>query len=116
MTESQDKPFYLTIAPASPHNQIGGYPVPLARHEHDFKGLKAPRHANFNPSDAFTSQKPSWLKHLKPLSDKKLHQINTYHRRRIQALQGIDEIVHDVVHTLKKKELLDNTYSGYQSY
>ncbi|KAJ3536104.1 hypothetical protein NM208_g6860 [Fusarium decemcellulare] len=115
LTESQDKPFYLTIAPASPHNAIHDYPTPLKRHMKDFKGMQAPRPANFNPSDELTAQKPSWLKHLKPLEGKKLDQIDTYYRRRIQALQGVDEIVDDVLHLLKEKQQLDNTYIVFSS-
>ena len=111
LTESQDKPFYLTVAPVSPHVEIPGLPVPLARHANDFPGVKAPRDANFNPASKYTAQKPSWLKYLPLLNSSELDRADRHQRARLQALAGVDEIVQDVVDFLDKKNLLDNTYS-----
>ncbi|KAH7053489.1 alkaline-phosphatase-like protein [Macrophomina phaseolina] len=56
---SQEDPFYLTIAPASPHVQGSDLPVPLQRHAHDFPNatVPKPKGGNFNPNDSFTEQK-----------------------------------------------------------
>ncbi|POR30987.1 Arylsulfatase [Tolypocladium paradoxum] len=114
LTEGQvDKPFYLTIAPVAPHVEFGGFPKPQVRHKKAFPKAKAPQHANFNPSDTHARQKPSWLKHLEPLNDSQIDHVNMHFRRRIQALQGVDEIVHDVVEILEENEVLDNTYIIY---
>ncbi|KAF7548128.1 hypothetical protein G7Z17_g7271 [Cylindrodendrum hubeiense] len=116
LTESQDKPFYLTIAPVSPHVQIAGLlPVPLARHVNTHKNLTAPQGKAFNPEQDLTDGKPSWLKNLDRLNDTQIDRIDLHYRRRIQALLGVDEIVHDVVEFLETKDLLDNTYIVFSS-
>lgn len=112
LTENQDKPFYLTVAPVSPHVEMlpDGLPVPLARHAKDFPNATAPQGNNFNPSDAFTAQKPSWLKTLPLMEAADISLADDHFRHRIRALQGVDDIVQDVVDFLDKKKLLDNTY------
>ncbi|OAQ59462.2 arylsulfatase [Pochonia chlamydosporia 170] len=115
LTDKQDKPFYLTIAPVSPHVEIRGLPVPLARHAKGFPNATAPQGRNFNPSDALTAQKPSWLKDLPLMKDTDISRANDHFRHRIRALQGVDEIVQDVVDFLDRKKLLNNTYIIYSS-
>ena len=106
------KPFYLEIAPASPHVVPGGYPtIPLARHLDDFPGLTAPRTPSWNPSDEYQNQKPGWLTNLPYMNDSIIAVSDASMRARIQALQGIDEIVEDVVIMLEEKGILEETYS-----
>lgn len=111
LTKKQDNPFYLTIAPVSPHVEIPGLPVPLARHAKDFPNATAPQGKNFNPSDALTAQKPSWLKKLPLMEESDVTRANEHYRHRIRALQGVDEIVQDIVDFLDKTNILNNTYS-----
>ena len=114
MLIAQNKPFYLEIAPASPHVRPGGYPtVPLARHMSAFLNLTAPRLPNYNPSDEYQQQKPAWLIELPLMSDSIIDIVDTSMRARIQALQGVDEIVEDVVAMLEKKGIWDETYSTF---
>jgi N-acetylglucosamine-6-sulfatase len=87
--------------------------VPLARHNETYTDLTAPQDASFNPDQNYTDQKPSWIKDLTELTSTQIERINLHYRRRIQALQGIDEIVHDVVELLDAKGVLNNTYSEY---
>ncbi|KAH6876574.1 arylsulfatase [Thelonectria olida] len=116
LTEGQDLPFYLTIAPVAPHLQISsGLPVPLARHNESYTDLTAPQDKSFNPNQSYTDQKPSWLKDLTELTSTQITRINLHYRRRIQALQGIDEIVHDIVELLDEKGVLNNTYIIFSS-
>jgi N-acetylglucosamine-6-sulfatase len=54
-----DKPFFLGIAPISPHSEVGepnaksGFTeaLPAARHRNLFKGVKVPRSPSFNPNE-----------------------------------------------------------------
>ncbi|KAH7171229.1 arylsulfatase [Dactylonectria macrodidyma] len=117
LTEKQNQPFYLTIAPVAPHLQIGGggLPVPLARHMDTHEDLKAPQNKAFNPDQNSTNAKPSWLKNLASLNETQIERINLHYRRRIQALMGVDEIVHDVVQFLETTNLLNNTYIVFSS-
>jgi hypothetical protein len=89
----------------------GDLPIAQVRHQQDFLTAKAPRTKNFNPDQAYTDQKPSWLKEFKFLNQSQLNRIDEHYRRRVQTLQGVDEIVHDVVELLGEKNILDNTYS-----
>ena len=109
---SQEKPFYLEIAPASPHVRPGGFPtVPLARYKSHFPHVKAPRVPNYNPSDDYQKQKPAWLTTLPSMNDSVVAMADKSMRARLQGLQGVDEIVEDVIALLEKKRLLDETYS-----
>ncbi|KAE8326969.1 alkaline-phosphatase-like protein [Aspergillus sergii] len=111
------KPFFLAINPVNPHNnyQWGkGWtkPVPAKRHEGKFPDAKVPRSDSFNPD------KPSgaaWVHELPQLSDAVINDNDLYYRRRLQALQAVDDLVETTIDTLKRHNLLDNTYIIYTS-
>ncbi|KAJ3526385.1 hypothetical protein NM208_g11212 [Fusarium decemcellulare] len=105
-----EEPFLLVIAPYAPHVAGSDPPAPLARHEDMFPGLKAPRFDNWNPSDEIQRQKSVFLKDMKPMNSSSIDQADNLYRRRIQSIQGVDEIIEDVVKTLEAKGELDNTY------
>lgn len=113
---SQKKPFFLEIAPSSPHVTLPGArpTIPLARHSHLFPGMIAPRLPNYNPADEYAAQKIGWVRELPLMNDSVIAQVDLSMRRRIQGLQGIDEIVNDVIELLERKGELDNTYSTLQ--
>ncbi|KAI0378398.1 arylsulfatase [Hypomontagnella monticulosa] len=110
------KPFYLTIAPSTPHIEEGHVlPTPQKRHKGSAEGLKVSRDGNWNASDEFTAQKPSWLKEMKALNSSIVDRLDAHHRARIATLQGVDEIIDDVVTHLSQHGILDNTYIIYTS-
>ncbi|KAL8386854.1 hypothetical protein RB595_010342 [Gaeumannomyces hyphopodioides] len=113
---SQDQPYYLQIAPYAPHIQNNLHAAaPLARHMDLFPDAKAPRLPNYNPADEFQSGKGGWIRGL-PLMNETTQQRTDYaYRRRAQALQGVDEIIEDIVAMLAAKGTLDNTYIIYTS-
>lgn len=112
---AQEKPFYLEIAPASPHVRGGGAPtIPPARYMDDFPGLGAPRLPNHNPADEYTLQKPAWLKDMPLMNESVIEISDLSMRRRVQALQGVDELVADIIEMLESNGLLDETYSEYE--
>ncbi|KAH8677662.1 arylsulfatase [Xylariales sp. PMI_506] len=112
----QDKPFYIQIAPTAPHfSSEELLPVPLARHATEFPTLQAPRPPNFNPDDEYTSQKPSYLKTMPQFNATGIAFLDLFYRRRIQCLQGIDEIIQDVIEKLTDLDILENTYIIYTS-
>lgn len=107
-----EEPWFLGIAPTSPHVEGGHPPIPLERHKTDFDHLTVPKPDNFNPkSDRLQSNKPSYIKNLKTLTDDEVDKATFHYKSRIRAIQGLDEIVHDVVELLKQKGQLENTYS-----
>ncbi|KAF4964609.1 hypothetical protein FZEAL_10853, partial [Fusarium zealandicum] len=107
---AEKDPFFLVIAPYAPHVAGPRPPAPLARHEDMFPGLKAPRFDNWNPSDEIQKGKSVFLKDIKLMNSSSIDQADNLHRRRIQSIQGVDEIIEDVVKTLDAKGELDNTY------
>ncbi|KAI5457457.1 alkaline-phosphatase-like protein [Mariannaea sp. PMI_226] len=117
-----EKPFFLTIAPVAPHSNIDvnrgngapfmTTPIPLERHSHLFEGVKVPRSDNFNPD---SPSSVSWIHNLPQLNDSAVSYIDEFYRARLQALQGVDEIIEQVITKLEAADLLDNTYIIYSS-
>ncbi|KAJ9620065.1 hypothetical protein H2204_012375 [Knufia peltigerae] len=112
---SAGQPFYIQIAPASPHQASDGPTVPLMRHMWDFNNATAPRRPNFNPPDVYAKQKPSYLGEIPRLNQSQIDYVDFSHRSRLQGLAGVDEIVQDVLELLEKKGVMDNTYIVYTS-
>ncbi|KAJ3545879.1 hypothetical protein NM208_g2294 [Fusarium decemcellulare] len=125
------KPFFLGSAPIAPHDEavinpeaLAGNippdspearpqilpPFPARRHENMFAGLQVPRTPNFNPD------KPSgvnWVARLPKLNQTSIDYNDNYFRRRLQALQAVDEMVERVAKELEKLDIADNTYIIY---
>ncbi|GAW24402.1 hypothetical protein ANO14919_139860 [Xylariales sp. No.14919] len=114
---AQGKPFFLGIAPTTPHVELGPgkWPVPPVRYENEFNGIKAPRHLNWNPDDSYQQQKVSWIKNQELLNDTTIEKLDGLYRARTQSLLGVDDIVEDVIAKLEEKGILDNTYVIYTS-
>ncbi|KAI0021148.1 arylsulfatase [Xylariomycetidae sp. FL0641] len=113
LTDDTETPFYLTITPYAPHVSGSNPPVPATRHENAFANISVPRYANWNPADEIQQQKSVYLKTLDLMNATQEAYADFHHRRRLQALLGVDEIVEDVVGMLDAKGMLDNTYVIY---
>ncbi|OTA97132.1 hypothetical protein M434DRAFT_19302 [Hypoxylon sp. CO27-5] len=113
---SQEKPFFLILAPSTPHVQNDLYQtVPLARHANDFTNVTAPRSRNWNPPDEIQQQKGSWLSTLPRMNESVEDYADHSFRQRIRGLQGVDEIMEDVINFLDAKGVLNNTYVIFTS-
>ncbi|KAI1125664.1 arylsulfatase [Nemania abortiva] len=112
---AQEKPFFLGIAPTSPHVELGAgkWPVPPVRYENEFPDLKAPRSVNWNPDDTYQQQKASWIKNLPLLNDTTIEKLDGLYRARAQSLLGVDDIIEDVIAKLEEKGILNNTFVIY---
>lgn len=51
------------------------------------------------------------MKWLSPMNESAINFADFVYRSRLQALQGVDEIVEDVITMLDEKGVLNNTYS-----
>ncbi|CAG1992419.1 unnamed protein product [Fusarium graminearum] len=116
-----NNPFFVAIAPIAPHSDISvdrvagsgmTIPIPAERHSHLFEGVKVPRTENFNPD---SPSGVSWIKELKQFNESSVSHLDNYYRARLQALQGVDEIVEQVTQQLEDAGLLDDTYIIYSS-
>lgn len=113
----EDDPFFLMIAPTAPHvHNLTDPPIPPARYLDKFSNMTVPRVPNFNPPDEEQKGKPSWLKTLPLLNQTQINEIDHLYRRRLQALQGVDDIVKDVVAMLEEKNALEDTYGKCRKY
>ncbi|KAK2745584.1 arylsulfatase precursor [Colletotrichum kahawae] len=113
---NESEPFFMMIAPAAPHNQDSTGPtVPLQRHEDLFPNATAPRRPNFNPQNTVQQGKSAWVRDLDMMDSDLLAYSDFAFRRRVQALQGVDEIIEDVILTLEKSNAMENTYVIYTS-
>ncbi len=113
------KPFYLSLAPRDPHaesascNCAGDNPRAAPRYEGTLNGLTAPRDPSFNEADV--SDKPSNVKNLPLLNQSQINGVDARYRARAEAVLGVDDLVQNVVSTLKQQGELKNTVLMFTS-
>jgi arylsulfatase A-like enzyme len=106
-------PFYLSVAPRDPHSEsascdcAGNNPRAAPRYEGALAGESPPITPNFNEADV--SDKPATIKDLPPLTPFQINGVYQRYRARAEALLGVDDLVQNVVSTLKGEGELDNT-------
>ncbi|CAK7224015.1 hypothetical protein SBRCBS47491_005405 [Sporothrix bragantina] len=116
IAQSDDKPFFLGIAPIASHGHMTQQPFHAEppryadRHAHLFKDYKIPRTDNFNPEE---NTGVSWVGRLPRLNDTVIEYNDEYQRCRLRSLQSVDEMVDQIVHRLEAAGLMDNTYIFY---
>src|SRR5262249_499984 len=109
-----NKPFYLSVAPRDPHAEsqgacacAGDNPRAAPRYEGALAGVSAPRNPDCNEADV--SDKPSNIRDLPLLTPAAIQGVDARYRARAEALLGVDDLVQNVVSTLKAKGELKNT-------
>ncbi|KAI1080470.1 arylsulfatase precursor [Whalleya microplaca] len=121
-----NRPFFLGVAPVGPHSEtlspfVTGKPgpisfdppVPAKRHKHLFPDIKVPRKPNFNPD---VPSSASYIKSLQKLNSTQIEYNDNWYRRRIQALQAVDELVDSIMDWMHAHpDILNNTYIIYTS-
>ncbi len=107
--QKSDKPFFLYVAPYVPHLPA----TPAPRYADAFPGVQAPRTPSFNEADM--SAEPQWLQNRPVLDDQQIATIDQVYRRRLQSMLGVEDLVQNVVDTLRKTGQLDNTYIVFTS-
>jgi N-acetylglucosamine-6-sulfatase len=114
------KPFYLSVAPRDPHSEAtpacgcaGDNPRAAPRYEGSLAGLTTPRTPAFNEADV--SDKPSNIRNLPLLNQTQINNVDGRYRARAEALLGVDDLVQNVVSTLKQQGELKNTVLVFTS-
>ncbi|KAK8001114.1 Arylsulfatase [Apiospora marii] len=134
MSQNGERPVYYkgfhstdvvrTKAPAVlPADRAVRAPRPERRAPHGAAGpphgplpdAKAPRTPNYNPDDAHHVGKGGWPGTLPRMNESTEATADGAFRFRAQALQGLDEIIEDVIAMLDANGKLDNTYVIYTS-
>jgi arylsulfatase A-like enzyme len=103
------KPFFLYLAPFTPHAPA----TPAPRHEALFANSRLPRTPSFNEQDV--SDKPAKIRNLGRLGPPKVNRLEALYRKRLQSLQAIDDLVETIINALQATGQLNNTYIVYAS-
>jgi N-acetylglucosamine-6-sulfatase len=110
---SSRQPFYLSVAPNAPHaeaavcNCAGNNPRAPVRYEGTLASVSPPITPNFNEADV--SDKPTNIRNLPLLTPTAISNVYARYRARSEALLGVDDMVQNVVSTLKSTGELNNT-------
>ena len=103
------RPFFLYLSPFAPHAPAR----PAPRHDEQYPGARAPRPPSFNEEDV--SDKPAWVQALPLMSDETIAKTDDWHRRRLQTMLGVDEMLAELAERLRAAGELDNTYIVFTS-
>lgn len=89
-------------------------------HADMFSDTRLPRPLSFNEADV--SDKPQWVRNKPRLSSTDISNMTNFYRKRLRALQSLDDVVARLVNTLSTrkdtltgKPLIDNTYKVFTS-
>jgi N-acetylglucosamine-6-sulfatase len=102
-------PFFAYVAPVAPHEPS----TPAPRDAHDYDGIRGPRLPSFD--EKYVSDKPSWMRRLPRLTTTQIVDISDRHERRVECLQAVDDLVGNMVSTLKNAGAMGNTYIFFTS-
>lgn len=113
----QDEPFFLWQSFVAPHGscqpsqemRCWGPPVPAPRHQALFPDAKPPSLSDPAFNEADVHDKPLWVQQRTRLSAERQRAIVRTHRKRLRALQAVDEAVGRVMSTLRQHKELANT-------
>ncbi|KAF2108786.1 alkaline-phosphatase-like protein [Lophiotrema nucula] len=113
-----DKPFFVGVAPITPHVQVGnnpdpaGLPVPSKKYKGTKPDAKVPPADNYNPANR-SGVNVVWQ--LEKLDKDHEAKLKNHYQARTEALLSVDDIVARVVDILEKSGQLNNTYIIYSS-
>jgi N-acetylglucosamine-6-sulfatase len=111
------QPFFLTVAPVSPHQErIGGDqtpPRPAPRHQGRFAEEPLPAKPSFNEADV--ADKPAYLRRKAALTPAAKAHIAAIYRARLASLLAVDDLVERLVKTLEQTGQLERTVIFFTS-
>ena len=113
------KPWFMTVAPASPHTGINAstgvsyFPIPQDKWADAFPDAVVPRTPNWNPDKM--EMGASWLLNAPQQNQSIVDQLDDMYRRRIRCVAGLDEMVGQLIDALDDYGILENTHVIYTS-
>ena len=110
------KPFFLTVAPSSPHFEVSnpyGGPRAAPADEGLYAGLEVEPDPSFDEENV--SDKPSVITRWPRLTDEDKATIEQRARDRAEAIKSIDDMVGRIVDALRDSGQLDNTVIMFTS-
>ena len=103
------EPFLAVLSTHAPHSPA----TPARRHANLFPGADLPRPESFNEKQV--DDKNGWIKQLDPLNRGEIDEMETLYRNRLRVMEGVDEMLSDVLSELDSQGELDNTYVFFTS-
>jgi N-acetylglucosamine-6-sulfatase len=104
-----DRPFLMWIGTKAPHQPA----TPAPRHKHAFPRASLPRPPDFDEKDV--SDKPDWIKDNPPLSLEQKRYMEELYRKRLQSMLAVDDMIGELVDSLRESGRLDDTYIFFTS-
>ena len=102
-------PFFIYLAPYAPHTPA----TPAYRHLELFPSATIPITPSFNEADV--SDKPPAMSYNPLLTEEQIAKLNDRYRTRIRSMQAVDEMLAQLINTLKQNGQLENTYIIFTS-
>ncbi len=104
-----DRPFLMWVGTKAPHQPA----TPAPRHEDDLSEVELPRGPSFDEKDV--SDKPRWVSDNPPLSAEQKRYMEELHRKRLQSMLAVDDMIGDLMESLKESGELDDTFIFFTS-
>ena len=104
-----DRPFFMWIGTKAPHQPAN----PAPRHEDAYPDLQLPRGPSLDEADV--SDKPGWVADNPPLSADQKRYMEELNRKRLQSMLAVDDMIGDLVGSLRRSNELNDTYIFFTS-
>ena len=91
-----DRPFLMWIGTKAPHQPA----TPAPRDENAYPDVSLPRPPYFDERDV--SDKPDWINDNPPLSPEQKGYMDELHRKRLQSMLAVDDMIGDLVKVLAR--------------
>jgi N-acetylglucosamine-6-sulfatase len=104
-----DRPFLMWLGTKAPHQPA----TPAPRHEDALRPVELPKPPSFN--EANVRDKPRWVQDNPKLGPDQVAYMEELNRKRLQSMMAVDDMVGQLVDTLRRTGELDNTYIFFAS-
>lgn len=104
-----DRPFLMWVGTKAPHQPA----TPAPRHEEELEGVELPKPPSFDEEDI--SDKPDWIRDNPKLGRDQIQYMQELHRKRLQSMMAVDDMVGDLFDSLRETGELDDTYVFFMS-
>jgi N-acetylglucosamine-6-sulfatase len=106
---SGDEPFFMWLGTQAPHAPA----TPAPRHEGALANVSLPEPPSFDEADV--SDKPDWIADNPPLNPRQIAFARDLYQKRLQSMLAVDEMIGELVQTLRESGELDETYIFFTS-
>ena len=106
---SDDEPFFMWLGTQAPHAPA----TPAPRHADALADVSLPEPPSFDEADV--SDKPDWISDNPPLGRRWTASMEDLYRKRLQSMLAVDEMIGQLVNTLRQSGELSDTYIFFTS-